>query len=130
MSSEIRARFRVDRRDFTLAVDLVRPGGHVANVGVHGKAVTLHLETLWIRDVTITTGLVDTFSTPQLLKLVASGRLDPTVFATHRFPLGDTMGAYDVFSDAANSGALKVVLEGADRPDGLTASTGAAAAAG
>ncbi|HMS62355.1 MAG TPA: zinc-dependent alcohol dehydrogenase family protein [Solirubrobacteraceae bacterium] len=115
---------------FTLAVDLVRPGGHVANVGVHGKAVTLHLETLWIRDVTITTGLVDTFSTPQLLKLVASGRLDPTVFATHRFPLGDTMGAYDVFADAANSGALKVVLEGADRPDGLTASTGAAAAAG
>ena len=93
------------------------PGGHVANVGVHGKPATLHLEKLWIRDVTMTTGLVDTFSTPQLLKLVASGRLDPTVFATHRFALGDTMEAYDVFADAARTGALKVVLEGA-RADG------------
>ncbi len=98
---------------FELAVDLVRPGGHVANVGVHGRGATLHLERIWTRDVTVTTGLVDTFSTPQLLKLVASGRLDPTLFATHRFPLGETMAAYDVFADAARSGALKVVLEGA-----------------
>ncbi len=115
---------------FELAVDLVRPGGHVANVGVHGGAVTLHLEKLWIRDVTITTGLVDTFSTPDLLKLVASGRLDPTVFATHRFPMGDTMAGYDVFADAANTGALKVVLEGEARPGRLTAAAGAAGAAG
>ena len=114
---------------FELAVDLVRPGGHIANVGVHGKAVTLHLEKLWIRDVTITTGLVDTFSTPQLLKLVASGRLDPTLFATHRFPLGDTMEAYDVFGDAARTGALKVVLEGAERMGGVSATAGAVAAA-
>lgn len=114
---------------FELAVDLVRPGGHVANVGVHGKGATLHLEKQWIRDITVTTGLVDTFSTPQLLKLVASGRLDPTVFATHRFPLGDTMGAYDVFADAARSGALKVVLEGSERPDGVTAGAGAAVGA-
>ena len=114
---------------FELAVDLVRPGGHIANVGVHGKAVTLHLEKLWIRDVTITTGLVDTFSTPQLLKLVASGRLDPTLFATHRFPLGDTMEAYDVFGDAARTGALKVVLEGAQRTGGVSATAGAVAAA-
>lgn len=114
---------------FELAVDLVRPGGHVANVGVHGKGATLHLEKQWIRDITVTTGLVDTFSTPQLLKLVASGRLDPTVFATHRFPLGDTMGAYDVFADAAHSGALKVVLEGSERPDGVTAGAGAAVGA-
>ena len=106
---------------FELAVDLVRPGGHVANVGVHGKGAILHLEREWIRDITVTTGLVDTFSTPQLLKLVASGRLDPTVFATHRFALGDTMEAYDVFGDAARTGALKVVLEGAERPDGVTA---------
>ena len=106
---------------FELAVDLVRPGGHVANVGVHGKGAVLHLEREWIRDITVTTGLVDTFSTPQLLKLVASGRLDPTVFATHRFALGDTMEAYDVFGDAARTGALKVVLEGAERPDGVTA---------
>ena len=73
---------------------------------------TLHLEKLWIRDVLITTGLVDTFTTPKLLKLIASGRLDPTVFATHRFSLSQTMEAYDVFAEAAETNALKVVLEG------------------
>ena len=76
--------------------------------------MTLHLEKLWIRDVTITTGLVDTYTIPQLMKLVASGRLDPTIFATHRFALGDTMAAYDTFADAATTGALKVVLEGSE----------------
>jgi alcohol dehydrogenase len=96
---------------FELAADLVRPGGHVANIGVHGKAAHLHLERLWIRDITITTGLVDTYSIPQLMRLIASGRLDPSLFATHRFPLGETMAAYDVFADAASSGALKVVLQ-------------------
>jgi alcohol dehydrogenase len=99
---------------FELAADLIRPGGRVANIGVHGRDAHLHLEKLWIRDVTITTGLVDTFTIPQLLRLIATGRLDPSLFATHRFPLGDTMDAYDVFADAANSGALKVVLEGAN----------------
>ena len=99
---------------FELATELIRPGGRVANIGVHGKSAHLHLEKLWIRDVTITTGLVDTFSIPQLMRLIASGRLDPSLFATHRFPLGDTMDAYDVFADAANSGALKVVLQGAN----------------
>jgi alcohol dehydrogenase len=97
---------------FELATELIRPGGHVANIGVHGRAATLHLEKLWIRDVTITTGLVDTFSIPQLLRLIVSGRLDPSLFATHRFALDDTMSAYDTFADAANSGALKVVLQG------------------
>jgi alcohol dehydrogenase len=77
--------------------------------------VTLHLETLWTRDVTVTTGLVDTYTIPQLMKLVSSGRLDPTIFATHRFALEDTMGAYDTFADAASTNALKVVLEGSDR---------------
>jgi len=96
---------------FELCADLVRPGGHVANVGVHGHPATLHLERLWIRDVTITTGLVDTFTTPRLLKLIAEGRLNATSFATHRFPLAETMAAYDVFADAANTNALKVVLE-------------------
>jgi alcohol dehydrogenase len=95
---------------FELATDLIRPGGRVANIGVHGKPAMLHLEKLWIRDVTVTTGLVDTFSIPQLMRLIASGRLDPSLFATHRFDLGDTMDAYDTFADAANSGALKVVL--------------------
>jgi alcohol dehydrogenase len=99
---------------FELAAELVRPGGRVANIGVHGKPATLHLEKLWIRDVTITTGLVDTFSIPQLLRLIASGRLDPSLFATHRFALDDTMAAYDTFADAANTNALKVVLQGAE----------------
>jgi alcohol dehydrogenase len=102
---------------FELCADLVRPGGRVANIGVHGHPATLHLERLWIRDVTITTGLVDTFTTPRLLKLIAEGRLDATPFATHRFPLGETMAAYDVFADAAHTNALKVVLEAATVKD-------------
>jgi alcohol dehydrogenase len=97
---------------FELATSLIRPGGRVANIGVHGHSATLHLEKLWTRDVTITTGLVDTRTIPQLMALVASGRLDPTVFATHHVALEDTMSAYDTFADAANSGALKVVLSG------------------
>jgi alcohol dehydrogenase len=96
---------------FELCTELARPGGRIANVGVHGCSVELHLETLWIRGVTITTGLVDAFSTPQLLNLVASGRLDATPLATHRFPLDETMSAYDTFADAAETHALKVVLE-------------------
>jgi alcohol dehydrogenase len=113
---------------FELATDLVRPGGRVANIGVHGHSATLHLEKLWTRDVTITTGLVDTRTIPQLMKLVASGRLDPTVFATHHVSLADTMSAYDTFADAANTGALKVVLEGGDSshdPDVLVAAASA-----
>jgi alcohol dehydrogenase len=100
---------------FELAADLIRPGGHVANVGVHGHPAALHLERLWTRDVTITTGLVDTNTIPQLMKLVADGRLDPTLFATHHFALGDTMTAYDTFAAAASTDALKVVLEAEPR---------------
>jgi alcohol dehydrogenase len=95
---------------FELATALVRPGGHVANVGVHGEPATLHLETLWTRDVTITTGLVDTYSTPTLSRLVATHQLDATRFATHHFEIDQFMAAYEVFADAANTGALKVVL--------------------
>ena len=95
---------------FELCTELVRPGGHVANTGVHGSPVTLHLETLWIKSITITTGLVDTSSTPTLLKLVAEGRLDATDLGTHRFKLNEIMEAYDVFADAANTKAIKVVL--------------------
>ena len=95
---------------FELCTDLIRPGGRVANVGVHGHAATLHLERLWIQDVTITTGLVDTVTTPTLMQLIELGKLDPTLFATHRFALEDTMAAYDIFSAAAESNALKVVL--------------------
>ncbi|MYU07012.1 alcohol dehydrogenase catalytic domain-containing protein [Streptomyces sp. SID8366] len=97
---------------FELCTRVVRPGGHVANVGVHGGPATLHLEDLWIRDVTITTGLVDTCSTPTLLKMAAAGRLPTGRLVTHTFPLDQMERAYDVFARAAETGALKVVLGG------------------
>jgi len=95
---------------FEMCTRLVRPGGHVANVGVHGKPVTLHLEDLWTRNVTITTGLVDTSSIPTLLKLLRTGQLHPEKFITHRFELAETVEAYDVFGRAGDTGALKVLL--------------------
>ncbi len=95
---------------FELAARLARPGGHIANIGVHGEPATLHLEELWIKNVTITTGLVNAYSTPMLLKLVTSHQLDATKFITHRFGLDEFDQAYDVFGRAADTGALKVVL--------------------
>jgi alcohol dehydrogenase len=95
---------------FELCTTLVRPGGHVANVGVHGAPAMLHLEDLWIKDVTITTGLVDTWSTPTLLDLMKSGQVDPRPFVTHRFALDDVLDAYRVFGAPADTGALKVVM--------------------
>ena len=114
---------------FELCTELIRPGGRVANVGVHGHSATLHLEKLWIRDVVITTGLVDTSTTPKLLKLIEGGRLDPTPFATHRFALGQTEEAYDVFGAAADTHALKVVLSGTPVGHGLIAREGVAVGA-
>jgi alcohol dehydrogenase len=109
---------------FELCAEIIRPGGRVANVGVHGHPATLHLEKLWIRDVLITTGLVDTSTTPKLLRLIESGRLDPTPFATHRFALGETERAYDVFGAAAETHALKVVLSsGTDTQELVSVST-------
>lgn len=95
---------------FELCADLVRPGGHVANIGVHGQPATLHLERLWIRDVTITTGLVDASSTPTLLRLVASRQIDARPFITHHFDLDETVAAYDTFGRASETGALKVAI--------------------
>jgi alcohol dehydrogenase len=95
---------------FELCTELVRPGGRVANIGVHGHPATLHLETLWIKNVTITTGLVDTHSTPRLLKLVSEGRLDPQPFGTHHFKSDEILDSYSAFADAAKTNALKVVI--------------------
>ncbi|MEU0443147.1 zinc-dependent alcohol dehydrogenase family protein [Streptomyces sp. NPDC006186] len=95
---------------FELCTRMVRPGGHVANVGVHGRPATLHLEDLWIKNLTITTGLVDTHSTPTLLRMAAAGRLPTPQLVTHTFPLDHMEQAYDVFGRAADTGALKVVL--------------------
>jgi alcohol dehydrogenase len=97
-------------RTFEMCTELVRPGGRVANIGVHGKPATLHLEDLWIRNVTITMGLVDTYSTPTLLTMLGAGQLDVGQMITHRFALDDFMEAYDVFSRPSETGALKVVL--------------------
>lgn len=96
---------------FELCEKLVAPGGVIANVGVHGTKVDLHLEDLWSRNITITTRLVDTVTTPMLLKTVQSGRLQPSRLITHRFALDRILDAYETFGHAADSHALKVVIE-------------------
>lgn len=101
---------------FELCAQLLRPGGRLANIGVHGAPVQLNLERLWDRDVTITTGLVDTYSTPTLLTLLDRGRLGLPELITHRLALDEIQDAYDLFSDPANSGALKIVMFGSHRP--------------
>jgi alcohol dehydrogenase len=95
---------------FELAVRLTRPGARVANVGVHGRPAMFHLEDEWTRDITVTTGLVDTSSTPMLLRLLAGRQIETGKFVTHRFGLDELPEAYDVFSRAGDTGALKVVL--------------------
>ncbi len=95
---------------FELTVSLARAGGHIANIGVHGAPASLHLEELWSKDVTITTGLVDTSSTPTILRLLAGHQLDASRFATHHFTFDQFVHAYDVFAHAGETGALKVVL--------------------
>jgi alcohol dehydrogenase len=98
---------------FAICQAIVAVGGHIANVGVHGKAVELHLEKLWDRNISLTTRLVDTVTTPMLLKIVHSGKLQPGKLVTHRFAMNDIMKAYDTFGNAAKEGALKVVLTNA-----------------
>ena len=95
---------------FELAVRLTRPGARIANIGMHAKPAALHLEDQWTRDITVTTGQVDTSSTPMLMRLLASHQLDTRKFVTHRFGFDDFDEAYDVFARAADTGALKVVI--------------------
>lgn len=95
---------------FALCAAVIAPGGRIANVGVHGKSVDLHLERLWSRNITITTGLVDTATTPLLLKTVVSGQVNATQLITHHFDLDDILQAYDTFEHAAREKALKVIL--------------------
>ena len=96
---------------FQMCTQIVRPGGRVANVGVHGKPVELQLQDLWIHNITISMGLVNANTTPMLLKLVASGKLNVDNFATHHFKLDEMLDAYDTFGRAAETGALKVVID-------------------
>jgi alcohol dehydrogenase len=95
---------------FDMATEIIRPGGTVANVGVHGTSVELKLQDLWIKDVAITTGLVSATTTPMLLKLVAQGKLMPEKFVSHRFTFDKILDAYDTFGRAAETKALKVVI--------------------
>jgi alcohol dehydrogenase len=95
---------------FDICQSIIAAGGHIANVGVHGKSVELHLEKLWSSNITITTRLVDTVTTPMLLKTVLSGKLRPEKLITHRFALNEIMKAYDTFGNAAEEKALKVIL--------------------
>jgi alcohol dehydrogenase len=98
---------------FDICQSILAPGGRLANIGVHGKPVQLHLEKLWDRNIAITTRLVDTAVIPMLLKLVQSGKIQPARLVTHRFALGHIMQAYDTFGNAAKEHALKVVLTNA-----------------
>jgi alcohol dehydrogenase len=96
---------------FITCEDIIAPGGTIANVGVHGVKVDLHLERLWDRNITITTRLVDTVTTPMLLKTVGARKIDPKRLITHRFTLDRILDAYDTFARAASTQALKVVIE-------------------
>ena len=96
---------------FVLCEDIVAPGGTIANIGVHGTKADLHLERLWSQNITITTRLVDTVTTPMLLKTIQSGKIDPKRLITHRFTLKQIIDAYDTFGRAASSRALKVLIE-------------------
>ena len=96
---------------FLICQDIVAPGGIIANIGVHGHQVDLHLERLWSQNISITTRLVDTVTTPMLLKTVQAKKIDPTRLITHRFKLDQILDAYDAFSRAAETRALKVIIE-------------------
>jgi alcohol dehydrogenase len=95
---------------FQLCEQIIAPGGVIANVGVHGVGVELHLEKLWDRNISITTRLVDTASTPMLLKVVGAHRIDPTLLITHRFKFDQILDAYETFANAATTKALKVII--------------------
>lgn len=95
---------------FDVCQEIVTAGGNIANVGVHGTSVDLHIEKLWIKNITLTTGLVNTNTTPMLMKTVESGKVQPENLITHHFPLDRIMDAYEVFGNAAKEKALKVIL--------------------
>ena len=96
---------------FDVCQKIIRPGGHLANIGVHGKSVDLQIQDLWIRNVTITMGLVNTNTTPMLLKTVLSGKIDPKQLITHHFKLEEVIKAYEVFGNPAKEKSLKVIIE-------------------
>lgn len=96
---------------FDMCQEIINPGGRIANIGVHGEKVDLRLNELWIKNITISTGLVSTYSTPLLLKTVESGKVKPEQLVTHRFKLDEMIRAYDVFINSEEESSLKVILE-------------------
>ena len=96
---------------FDLCQKMISPGGRIANVGVHGAPVDLQLQDLWIKNITITTGLVSTNTSPMLLKTVESGKLKPEELVTHKFKFENIMEAYDTFANASKEKALKVIID-------------------
>jgi len=96
---------------FDICQNIIRPGGHIANVGVHGKSVDLQIQNLWIQNITLRTGLVNTNTTPMLLKVVLSKKIDPNKLITHHFKLKNIIDAYEVFGNAAKEKAMKVIIE-------------------
>ncbi len=96
---------------FELCEQLVAPGGIIANIGVHGTKVALHLESLWDRNISITTRLVDTVTIPMLFKTVGAHKINPKLLITHRFKLENILDAYETFGTAARTRALKVIIE-------------------
>jgi len=107
---------------FDICQNIVRPGGNVAVIGVHGHSVDFQLQKLWIQNITLTTGLVSTYTTPMLLKNVSSGKLEPKKLITHRFMLQDMLEAYEVFGNAGKEKAMKVIIdaEGVDESKAAT----------
>lgn len=96
---------------FNTCQTIIAPGGHIANIGVHGKSVSLHLEKLWDKNITLTTSLVDTFSIPTLLKIFVNGKLNPSHLITHHFDLKEILKAYEIFGDSTGQHSLKVILK-------------------
>lgn len=96
---------------FDICQNIIRPGGHIANIGVHGKSVELQIQNLWIRNITLTMGLVNTNTTPMLLKTVSSGKIEPKKLITHHFKLDEILKAYEVFENASKEKAMKVIIE-------------------
>ncbi len=96
---------------FDICQRIIRPGGHLANIGVHGKSVELQIQNLWIQNITLTTGLVNTNTTPMLLKTVISGKIDPNKLITHHFRLSEILRAYEVFGNASKENAMKVIID-------------------
>lgn len=96
---------------FDICQSIIRPGGHIANIGVHGKSVDLQIQNLWIQNITLTMGLVNTNTTPMLLKTVESGKLQPGKLITHHFKLDEIQKAYEIFGNPAKEKAMKVIIE-------------------